>query len=351
MRILELVRESKLKLGYRANCSSLTSRDFWSTRTHWDAGLRTRCELLLIQSGVASDERWWRYKMSLRRSDLEKLRSSGAFRSLSIVVLLMVAAVLAAAVHAYSRRTPKPASVARISPVLNPPQSTGGARGSLYSKLYFQPEADKLRRRLGQRFQSPGREVAVLTGVLKVGNDTQAVRIIRNQTDDGEQVAIALGNGSTSLSWTASGGALSAGNVASDTERSLIERIALDSPDQFVLAQLRASYYTLARRVMPEEAHGSDDYTGPVWDVVRVGEPPDPAQSKVQGPWRLYYINSTTGLLERVVSQDQETSVTAEVSGWVDQGGEQVPTHITWSRDGLVIMDMQLTGVTYAAHQ
>lgn len=144
---------------------------------------------------------------------------------------------------------------------------------------------------------------------------------------------------------------MSAGSIANDAQRSLMERIALDSPDQFVLAQLRASYYTLARRVMPEEAHGSDDYTGPVWDVVRVGEPPDSAQSKVQSPWRLYYINSTSGLLERVVSQEQEATVTAEVSGWVDQGGEQVPSHITWSRDGRVMMDLQLTGVTYATHE
>jgi hypothetical protein len=190
-----------------------------------------------------------------------------------------------------------------------------------------------------------------LTGVLTLGNDKQAIRVIRSQTDDGEQVAIAVGNGPASLTWTSAGGALSAGSIANDAQRSLIERIALDSPDQFVLAQLRDSYYTLARRVMPQEANGSDAYAGPVWDVVRVGEPPDSAQSKVQSPWRLFYINSITGLLERVVSQEQETTVTAEISGWVDQGGEQVPTHITWSREGRVVMDLQLTGVTYATHQ
>lgn len=293
----------------------------------------------------------WRYKVNWRVWGVRNMHASGALRSLSIVALLMGAAVVTAAVHAYSHRTPKAVSATGTSSVLSVPQGTGSARSSLFRKLYFQPDADKLRRKLGQRFLAPGREVAVLTGVLKLDNDTQAVRIIRSQTDAGEQVAIAVGNGPASLTWTSAGGALSASNVASESQRSLIERIALDSPDQFVLAQLRASYYTLARRVMPEEAHGSDDYTGPVWDVVRVGEPPDSAQSKVQSPWRLYYINSITGLLERVVSQEQEATVTAEVSGWIDQGGEQVPSHITWSRDGRVMMDLQLTGVTYATHE
>lgn len=292
-----------------------------------------------------------RHKVNPRTSGVGKMRGSEALRSLSIVALLMGAALLAAAVHAYSHRTPNPASVTSTSPVLGLPQSTGSPRGSLYRELYFQPEADKLRRKMGQRFLAPGREVAVLTGVLTLGNDKQAVRVIRSQTDDGEQVAVALGNGPASLTWTPAGGALWAGSIANDAQRSLIERIALDSPDQFVLAQLRASYYTLARRVMPQEASGSDAYTGPVWDVVRVGEPPDSSKSKVQSRWRLYYINSTTGLLERVVSQEEEAILSAEVSDWVNQGGEQIPTHTTWSRDGRIVMELQLTGVSYATHQ
>lgn len=97
-------------------------------------------------------------------------------------------------------------------------------------------------------------------------------------------------------------------------------------PKRFVLAQLRgASYYTEARNVRPEEAGGSDSYTGPVWDLVRVGEPKRGAQAKPQSPWRLYYINTSTGLIDKIVSEEQGETITAEISGWTNQNGELAP--------------------------
>jgi hypothetical protein len=133
--------------------------------------------------------------------------------------------------------------------------------------------------------------------------------------------------------------------LANGVERSLIERVTLDSPDQFIQAQLRmASYYTIARNVMPPEANGGDEYNGPVWDVVRITEPKGEGGGRPLGPIRHYFLNSSTGLPEKVVSDEQGQTIVAELSGWINQGGELLPTRIVWSRDKQIIMELTVKG-------
>jgi hypothetical protein len=221
-------------------------------------------------------------------------------------------------------------------------------RGRWQIKLALQPEADRQRRRLGQRFLAPGREMSVLTGALTLGADRQRVRIVRSQDEDDERLTIALGEKPQSLTWSGVDGARSNAISATGGLRELIERLALDSPDQFILAQLRgASYYTIGRDVRPAEAGGSDYYTGPRWDLVRVAEPSRLTQNRPQSLWRLYYINTSTGLIDKVVSQERGKTITAEFSGWVTQGGETVPTRITWKLDKQVVMDLAVANVTH----
>ena len=211
--------------------------------------------------------------------------------------------------------------------------------------LAFQPEADRMRRRLGRRFLSPGRELLALSGVLAVGKAEHQVRLVRSQEDDGERLAVAI-DGGPSLTWSAGEGTKSVdGKAASESERSQVERMVMDSADAFVLAQLRgASYYTIAHDVRPPAAASSEAYEGAVWDIVRIGEP-KATMSQIASPWRLFYINSDTGLLDRVVSQEGGESVVADLSAWVDQGGEAAPTQITWTRSGQVVMKLTVTSM------
>jgi len=225
-------------------------------------------------------------------------------------------------------------------------------RGRLHNRLALQPEANKLRRRLGQRFLAPGREVSVQTGVVTLGADRQTVRIVRSQDDDDERLTIVFGGGPPSLTWSGVDGAKSSDDSATGSLRELIERLALDSPDQFVLAQLRgASYQTIARDVRPAEAGGSDNYTGPRWDLVRVAEPSSPTQNGPQSSWRLYYINSSTGLIDKVISQEQGKTITAEISGWINQNGEMIPTRTIWKSNDQIVMELTLTNVTHNPKQ
>lgn len=220
------------------------------------------------------------------------------------------------------------------------PQSNSATpRSDPQSRLARQPEVFKLNRSIGQRLTGHKPVMSVMIGTLIIGAEEHRVRILRRQDNGGESVEVTIGGNGAPLTWNAQEGARSHGGSPSDSERLLVERLTLDSPDQFVLAQLRgASYYTVAHNVRPEQA--TEDYTGPLWNIVRVGEP---ATGGVPGRWRLYYLNTVTGLIERIVSQEQEESVMAELSGWTTVNGEKVPSQITWSRQGQVFMKFALT--------
>ena len=193
--------------------------------------------------------------------------------------------------------------------------------------------------------------MSVLVGALTLGSERYTAQITRRQDDDDERVMIAL-NGGPAGAWSGLNGALSGGAAATDSLRSLVERLALDSPDQFILAQLRGSaYYTVARMVRLSEAGDSDTYTGPLWNVVRVSEPPALTQNKPRSLWRLYYINTATGLIDKVISQEQGQTIVAEMSGWVPQNGEQIPTRISWTVNKQVVMEFSLTNVSLGPRQ
>lgn len=278
---------------------------------------------------------------------------AGSRKRLLVLGLTMLATsvLVTVAVRAYNRAPLIESKTIKLTGTAPFVQKGGKTGKDLHGRLSLQPEVDRFRRRLGLRFTAPGRERSTLVGRLTIGAQQYQVRISRTQDVDGEQVEISL-NGGPSLMWNDKEGAKSGGRDAAGLERSLIERLALDSPDQFILAQLRgASYYTVDRFVQPADVKDADSYDGPVWDLVRVGEPEGAAQNRSQSFWRLYYLNSATGLLDRVISLEQEATVAAEFTQWVIQGGEKLPTRIVWTRNELPVMELVINGVSHGSLQ
>jgi hypothetical protein len=296
-------------------------------------------------------------KVTIISLTLKKIVESRARWAALIIFVMIGSVLLAAVVRAYNHWTPNGVSVNKpltALPLRGASVPTGAAaRGNPNSKLSLQPEADRLRRRLGQRFVSLGKEQSVLVGTLTISNQQSQVRITRTRSDDYEQVEIVLNGKLGSLTWSVKDGAKSAGGNATGTERLLIERLALDSPDQFILAQLRgAAYYTVARAARPEGVGASDTYNGPVWDVVQVSEPTHSLTVTPLSGWRLYQINVATGLIDKVVSQEQHgQDLTAEITSWVTQGGETVPSHITWKQGTQTLMELTLSGAAFGPLQ
>jgi hypothetical protein len=259
---------------------------------------------------------------------------------LSIILILLVSTTFAIV----KSRTSLPS--ARATDTALPLQSERAEQTARGRNLSLQPEAFNMSRRLGKRFSPGKRAQSVLVGMLTVGTERQVVRVIRRQTDDGEQVEINLAGSRSPLTWEAGEGAKAAGARA-EGDRDLIERLVLDSPDQFVLAQLRgASYQVVMRNVRPEGA--GDGYSGPLWNIVRVNDPQRDEQKRAQSPWRLYYINTRTGLIDRIISEIEGERVEAALSGWTEVNGEKVPGEITWTRQGQTIMQFHLTNFAHA---
>ena len=169
------------------------------------------------------------------------------------------------------------------------PSTQAGEQGRHQRQLSRRPEAMNMSRRLGNRFDPSTRSSSVLAGSLFIGGSQNTVTITRNQTETGEAVEIAVGADPATLKWTQTDGPKSSLNALTKAQRVLIERLVFDSSDYFVLAQLRgASYYTVARNVRPEEVRDSDNYNGPLWNIVRVDDSEKNLQKKPISSWRLF---------------------------------------------------------------
>lgn len=267
---------------------------------------------------------------------------------LLLVVVVLLTALAFVAGH--PRRFAEPEKEKRIVPprasliVQGPGAKAGGPRAR---NLSLQPEAFNMGRRLGQRFSPGKREKSILVGTLTIGSNQRIVQTTRTQTDDGEQVEIKIAGAPGSLTWHANQGALSSSSRATGSDRELVERLVLDSPDQFVLAQLRgASYYTLARNVRP--ANAGDNYQGPLWNIIRVGDPEADEAKRPESRWRLYYVNAVTGLIDRIESETLGGPIVAEISAWTEHDGEKIPAQITWTHQGLTLMQYRLTNFSHA---
>ena len=266
-------------------------------------------------------------------------------------ILITITIVLAAGALAFGVVSSRLARGRPSPQITNPtflrPQGRDGKQIQRARNLSLQPEAFNMARRLGSRFGASKRATSVMVGTLIIGSERRQVQTKRVQMDDGEQVEIKLAGSGDTLTWDASSGSLSSGRQANGNDRDVLERLVFDSPDQFVLGQLRgASYFTVARNVRP--AGAGDNYQGPLWTMVRVSDPELDEARRLQSSWRLYYINTTTGLIERVESEDDGQRVVAEFSGWTNIAGEQVPGRIVWTSQGRTLMEYQLANFSHA---
>jgi hypothetical protein len=61
----------------------------------------------------------------------------------------------------------------------------------------------------------------------------------------------------------------------------------------------------------------------------------------------MFHVNTSTGLIDRIYSQEDGATIVAEVSGWVRNGTEVDPTHITWKQGTGIVMDLTITGAVH----
>ena len=253
---------------------------------------------------------------------------------LSMVVLLGIAASATSAFLITRAATELPKTQ-------DPTPSTQTRKTQL--SLALQPEALRVTRQLGKRFEKVGGPATTSIGKLTSAGSSQPVTIVRRRTEVGETAEFAIGT--RTLTWSDGEGIKAVVGIPTPAEHLLVERLLLDSPDQFVLAQLcGASYFTMARNVRADDA--VEGQPGPSWTQVRVSYPESDQKRRSTSSWRIYYINSATGLIDRIVSEFNGRTIEARIVRWIEEGGEKFPAHITWSADGETILDYQLSTVS-----
>ena len=218
--------------------------------------------------------------------------------------------------------------------------TTGPTRAtSRFRNLSLQPEAAKLSKRLGQRFIGSESGASILIGEVTTGDTRVPVRMVRQQDERGESIEISV-NG-RGLLWNASHGARGDTSVT-EFDRSLVERLVFDSADAFVLAQLRGASYQVLGKNVRADLGGADNYTGPLWTVVRVSYEGADSEAKPESIARVFYIDSRTGLVDKVISEVGADGVEATFGGWMTQDGETFPSLIRWSVSGHQVMEFKI---------
>lgn len=262
------------------------------------------------------------------------LRRSTFILGGAVVALL----ICASSIILISRASTKPPVPKREALAQEPGPQT-------HRNLSLRPEAFSVSRRLGNRFKSTSRVVSTAGGTLTIGGEQHPLIVRRRQTESGEDVEVQIGN--RGLTWNGREALKTTSGSLADADRLLAERLILDSPDQFVLAQLRgASYFTIARSVRPTDA--GDDYNGPLWNIVRIDEPQQRDESmRPLSTWRIYYINAQTGLPDRLEYQLNGQAIRTDFVEWAEHNGEKTPSRVTWSSDGQVIMEYRATNVSH----
>ena len=248
----------------------------------------------------------------------------------ALFVVIGGLAVLAAHKETDVQAPPSPAQIANHVPA----RAVAGHRN-----LSLQPEAAKLSARMGQRFIGSDSDVSVLIGEVSTNGTRVPVRVIRRQDKRGEAVEVTT-NGKA-LAWSPSQNS-KANRELSEFERSLIEGVVFDSADAFVLAQLRGASYQVVARNVRADLGGADNYDGPLWTVVRVGFSNADMETKPETPFRFYYINARTGLLDKVTSELHGEEVTAILDGWFTENGETFPSVVRWSIAGRQTMEFKV---------
>lgn len=252
-------------------------------------------------------------------------------------VCVVVVACVTSAVVLVSRAASNSSS--QSSPSVPSPRNNKGPRN-----LSLQPEASRVARQLGKRFGPSSRVTSVLSGHLTNAEGQRPLVISRRQTDFGETVELRSAN--SSMTWSAEEGIKTTASSLAGSERLLLERLLFDSPENFVLAQLRgASYFTVARNVRPTDA--IDGYDGPLWNLVRVDEPQVDENRRALSTWRIFYLNVQTGLPDRVEYQLDGKEIRAEFLDWTEQQGEKSPLRIRWTSDGQPLMEYRATSISH----
>jgi hypothetical protein len=208
------------------------------------------------------------------------------------------------------------------------------------------PHVSRALNSLGDRFERQEKLRTILSGTLvrSRGATTETVQVtITREPQDRLRYEERSGVSVRTLGSDGKNFWSSAGATPSSEETALIEALVRDTIEHFISGQVAGdALRVLGNRYRLDD--GSDPkYTGPYYDILNVADTLQIGDQKNQRS-TLYYLNSETGLPERIVYEPKaDARVEVEFSAWRILAGQQIPARIVRRENGVLTEELTVT--------
>jgi hypothetical protein len=199
---------------------------------------------------------------------------------------------------------------------------------------------------LGNRFESlaQGRSIVTATFTRSKGEPSQFT-IIRELPDKlrieetGLTTQRTIGHDGN-RPWTR------AGSLSAEDLR-VVESIVRDSVEHFIAGQARGDATLHLGDMFRADDGSNQNYDGPFHDILRVDDAFETPEGTKTRP-TLFYLDSRTGLLEKIVYEREEGKIEVEFGGWITIANQKTPGRIVWKENGSVTNQLVITHVAFS---
>lgn len=242
--------------------------------------------------------------------------------ALAIACLVLTALTFAASGKLRGEYAPGPARVKRVAYV----------RSSALS-----PKLVSYLKSMGDRLEKPGKERLSLTGTLVRANDSP-VEEVTGVWEFPDRLRLTKQKGNQARVIVFDGEQVEAdGNALDEAEQDLIETLVYGSAEHFFTTQMQGMTTRLLGSRFLLHRSSTADYNGPYYDVYKVADRVK-TSTEQREQLKLYYFNSDTLLLERVVYEINRNGSTVNVEerlgDWTREQGQQIARRIERFENG-----------------
>lgn len=198
---------------------------------------------------------------------------------------------------------------------------------------------------LGDRFESPGRARSILTGAFVRhvgGTQVSAPMVLLREFPDKVRFEVQTASGLRVLghdgrqSW-------SQDSSISREDAALVEELVTDSVEHFITGQATGDATFHLGDMFRLNDSSDAEYAGPFYDILRVDDTFRNSSGLRARP-TLFYLNSRTGLPERIVyelpGEGATTRVEVEFGEWFTVAGQKLPRRTAWKKGGALVGEL-----------
>ena len=199
---------------------------------------------------------------------------------------------------------------------------------------------------LGNRFESPAQGRSIMTATfMRSKGEPRQFTIIRELPDKLRIEETVLTTQRTighdgNRPWARTGS-------LSEEDLRLIETLVRDSVEHFIAGQARGDATFHLGDMFRADDGSNQNYEGPFHDILRVDDAFETLEGTKTRP-TLFYLNSRTGLLEKIAYEREEGKIEVEFREWITIANQKTPGRITWKENGSVTNQLVITQVAFS---